>query len=90
MLVGLAAESDNLAPWAGKSDGRIYASVLSEQLSRCERMWREFTRGERLSGSQQLVSLRFRPAQDWPQRVQSAVAFATCNVRLRPNIFMWT
>ena len=29
----LETESDDLAPWAGKSEGRIYASILSEQLS---------------------------------------------------------
>ena len=46
----LAAESDDLAPWAGKSEGRIYASVLSEQLSQSERTWRKLMRGERLSG----------------------------------------
>ena len=34
---------------------RGYADVLSEQLSQSERMWREFTGGERLSGSRQLV-----------------------------------
>ena len=67
MLLGLAAWSDDLAPWAGKSERQIYASVLSEQLSRSERMWREFTRSERLSGSRQLVSIGFCPARDWPQ-----------------------
>ena len=59
------------------ADSVRYASILSEQLSRSERMWYEFTCGERLSGSRQLVSLELRPARDRPQRVRSAVAVAT-------------
>ena len=66
-----------MAPWAGKSEGRIYAFVLSEQLSRGGRMRRELTCDERLSRSRQLVSLRFRPARDRTQRVRSAVVVAT-------------
>ena len=50
MMFQIAAENDGLSKWASKSEWRIYASVLSEQLSRSERMWREFTRGERLNG----------------------------------------
>ena len=73
----LVAESDDLAQCAGKSEGRIYTYVLSEQLSRSGRMWRVFTLAERLSGRRQLVSLGFRSARDQPQRVRSAVAVAT-------------
>ena len=72
----LAAESDDLALRPG-SEGQIYASILSGQLSQSERMWCEFMRGERLGGSRQLVSLGFRPARNRPQRIPSAVAVAT-------------
>ena len=56
---GLATESDDLGLWPGKRDERIYIFVLSGQLRRSERLRRALARGERLSGSWQLVSLRF-------------------------------
>ena len=37
---GLSAESDDLGPWPGKREERIYTTVLSEQLRRSERLRR--------------------------------------------------
>ena len=51
-------------------------------------MWCEFTRGERLSGSGQLVSLRFRSARNRPQQIRSAVAVATLPPGLSDNVYL--
>ena len=90
----LAAESDDLGPWPGKREERIYTSVLSGQLRQSERLWHALTRGERPNGSRQLVRLRFRPTQARPQRIRSAVAVATnsldCHLVLQSHLIPLT
>ena len=66
----LAEESDDLA--------NVRSGFIRpfSELRQSERLRREFTLGERLSGSRRLVSLGFRTARARPQRARSAVAVA--------------